>query len=76
MFTEVRLQKMLLQYENVRNNFTSTENLDIGTVHSIITRFNNLGVVEEGIKKTAWSVLSYAFRAGLVKHISILKQKY
>lgn len=64
---------MLLQYENVRNNFTSTENLDI---HSIITRFNNLGVVEEGIKNTAWSVLSHAFRAGLVKHISILKQKY
>lgn len=64
---------MLLQYENVQNNFTSTENLDI---HSIITRFNNLGVVEEGVKKTAWSVLSHAFRAGLVKHISILKQKY
>lgn len=63
---------MLLQYDNVRNNFTYTENLDI---HSIITRFN-LGVVEEGIKKTAWSVLSHAFRAGLVKHISILKPKY
>lgn len=44
-------------------------------IHSIITRFNNLDVVEEGIKKTAWSVLSHAFHAGLVKHISILKQK-